>query len=71
MCGNYNGEQRFEFRTPEGRLIQDVQKPKLYDPELKLYEERHFGNSWFVPSAKCARGGISCSYMFTMPDKAI
>lgn len=59
MCGDYNGEQRFGFRTPDGELIRDVQKPKLYDPELRLYEERHFGNSWFVPSANCTRGGIS------------
>ena len=53
MCGNYNGEQRFEFRTPEGKLIRTVQQPKIYDPELKFYKERHFGNSWFVPSNKC------------------
>ena len=57
LCGNFNGEQRFEFRTPEGKLIRDVQKPKLYDPELAFYEERHFGNSWIVPGRKCAKGG--------------
>ncbi|XP_065069976.1 vitellogenin-6-like [Rhopilema esculentum] len=56
LCGNFNGEQRFEFRTPEGELIRDVQRPKLYDPELAFYEERHFGNSWIVPGRKCAKG---------------
>ncbi|XP_065069314.1 vitellogenin-1-like [Rhopilema esculentum] len=56
LCGNFNGEQRFEFRTPEGKLIRDVQRPKLYDPELAFYEERHFGNSWIVPGRKCAKG---------------
>ena len=59
MCGNLDGEQEFEFRTPEGKLIRNIQQPKLYDPELRLYEERHFGNSWFVPASKCARGGMS------------
>ena len=61
MCGNFDGEQEFEFRTPEGKLIRNIQQPKLYDPELRLYEERHFGNSWFVPASKCARGGMSLS----------
>lgn len=53
LCGDYNGEPKNEFVTPEGRIISDVQKPKLYDPELEFYQEQLFGNSWFVPGSKC------------------
>ena len=57
LCGDFNGEPKNEFVTPDGRIIRDVQKPKLYDPELEFYQEQLFGNSWFVPGSKCEHHG--------------
>eukprot|EP00794_Sanderia_malayensis_P007894 gene7894-8748_t len=61
LCGDFNGETSNEFLTPERQIIHDVQKPKIYDPELKSYEHQLFGNSWLVPGAKCNQ--LGCKFV--------
>ncbi len=58
LCGDYNGEPKNEFLTPEGKLIVDVQKPKLIDEKLKAYQGALFGSSWIVPGRRCVREGV-------------